>query len=282
MYTSIIHAPELVELLDQPGLSIIDCRFVLGDTEAGHNAYTTSHIPNSYYAHLDRDLSGEVIPGETGRHPFPIVENFIKKCSQWGIDKTSQVVVYDHGHGGIAARLWYLLKWLGHENVAVLNGGWNQWVKMGFPESQDLPKFSRITFYPKTQQNWLVLAEEMKTLSSNEKYSVFDSRTSDRFRGENETIDPVAGHIPGAVSAPFVDNLDENGLFLEKKKLVERFDKLLVGKSPADVVFYCGSGVTACHNILAMSYIGKEGAKLYPGSWSEWITDKNRPVAIGG
>ena len=161
----------------------------------------------------------------------------------------------------------------------MLNGGFAEWQKQGYPISNETPKPAMVNFKPVSQQDWLVTAQEINARDHH--YKVFDSRTSDRYRGENETIDPVAGHIPGAFSAPFVDNLGANGQFLEKEQLIERFEKLLSDHPIEQAVFYCGSGVTACHNLLALSYIGKEGAKLYPGSWSEWITDETRPIALG-
>lgn len=279
MYDSLISPTELNELLPNGETVVIDCRYVLNDQKAGISAYLSSHIPGAYYAHLEEDLSGEIIPGKTGRHPLPHPTDFADLCNRWGIGNHTQVVAYDQSHGGMAARLWFLMRWLGHHKTAVLNGGWNAWTQAGLPTSTEIPPFTEGTFSPKENKKLLVPAEKVAKMATDPKYRVFDSRTADRYRGENETIDPVAGHIPGAVSASFLDNVGPDGVFLEKETLAKRFDNLLDGLPTEQSVFYCGSGVTACHNLLAMSYIGKEGAKLYPGSWSEWITDKNRPVA---
>ena len=282
MFPSIISADQLKGILHKKETVIIDCRFYLADTHAGQKEYAHSHIPGAFYAHLDRDLSGEIILGKTGRHPFPEVEIFAKKCGQWGIDDDAQVVVYDQSHGGIAARLWFLLKWLGHGKVAVLDGGWKHWSENGFPISSERPAISEKTFHPKPKNGWLVQVKKMEQLYADRTFLLVDSRAAERYRGEKEPIDPVAGHIPGAVSAPFLDNLDGDGLFLKKEKLKKRFENLLAGQPLENTVFYCGSGITACHNLLALDYIGMVGAKLFPGSWSEWIVDEKRPIRVVG
>ena len=281
MYATIITASELNEILGKKDLVIVDCRFALADLSKGRKDYDTSHIPGAHYAHLDDDLSGEIIPGKTGRHPFPEINEFVKKCSAWGIDQNTQVVAYDYGHGGIAARLWFMLKWLGHEKVAVLDGGWKNWVSHKFPTSNILPDISAKEFQPSVHNERLVDAKTMETIIKNDKFLIVDSRAAVRYRGEEEPIDPVAGHIPGAVSAPFLENIGENGCFKNIEELKMRFEKILNDRSPENTVFYCGSGVTACHNLLALSHIGIDQVKLYPGSWSHWITDPGRPVETG-
>ena len=282
MYKTLISASQLSSQLGASDLVIIDTRFSLNDTNFGRNAYAEGHIPGAQYAHLDEDLSGEIRPGKTGRHPFPSVEKISKKLSGWGIDNDTQVVVYDQQHGGIAARLWFLLKWLGHEKVAVLDGGWANWVAKEYPVIKDLPEVVEKTFTPNAQPDKLVDVAFMEENLGNSDYIYFDSRAAERYRGEVEPIDPVAGHIPGAISAPFTDNLNAEGLFKSKEELAVRFLDLLKGRPKGRAVFYCGSGVTACHNLLAMEHIGLTSPQLYPGSWSEWIINTDRPVATDG
>lgn len=280
MFTSLINASELANILHLKDTVIIDCRFSSANTEEGRTAYAESHIPNAHYAHLDSDLSGEIIPGTTGRHPFPEVAVITAKLSQWGISNETQVIAYDQGHGGMAARLWFMLKWLGHEKVAVLNGGWSHWQTLKMPTSQSVPTAKAGVFLPRPNVNFLASIEQIeKNISSND-YLVLDARAAERYRGEKEPIDPVAGHIPNAVSAPFTENLNKKGLFKSKEALHERFEHLINDQPIDKTIIYCGSGVTACHNLLALSHIGKDGAKLYPGSWSEWITNIRRPIAI--
>ncbi len=280
MFKSLINASELKQLLPLKDLVIIDCRFSNSDTNSGRNDYTSSHIPNAHYAHLDEDLSGPIIPNITGRHPFPEIEVITQKISRWGISEKTQVIAYDQGHGGIAARLWFILKWLGHEKVAVLNGGWKNWQENGFPVNTNIPNVSPSIFLPRPNMDRILSVEQIEQNLKHPKFLLVDSRSEERYRGDHEPIDPIAGHIPNAVSAPYAENLDESGLFKSKEALSKRFEKLLKGYALDKTIFYCGSGVTACHNLLALSYIGQDHAKLYPGSWSEWITKIQRPIAI--
>ena len=280
MFTSLINASELANIFALNTTVLIDCRTTLGDPEGGRTAYKDGHIPNALFAHLEEDLSGEIIKGSTGRHPFPSIEDFASTCNRWGIDASKQVVVYDQGHGGIAARLWFMLKWLGHKNVAVLNGGWQNWVAQKYPTEQTIKVPTPAVFLPRPNQKALVDINFIAENFANSAYLLVDSRSAERYRGEQEPIDPVAGHIPKAASAPFLENLGSDGLFLAEDKLKERFDHLLKGQALEDTIFYCGSGVTACHNLLALHSIGRENAKLFPGSWSEWITDRQRPIAV--
>lgn len=280
MFKNIIKATELQAILPLDNTVIIDCRSSTADTNWGRNEYQKAHIPKAIHAHLEEDLSGEIITGKTGRHPFPPIEDFAPKCSNWGIDANTQVVVYDQGHGGIAARLWFMLKWLGHEKIAVLDGGWQHWQKEGFPISDETVSPTKRTFLPVPNTNLIVGVGVLESNLEHRDYLVVDSRSAERYRGEHEPLDPVAGHIPYAISAPFAENMGENGQFLPIEKLKERFEEVLKGKSLSDTIFYCGSGVTACHNLLALDYIGQKGAKLYPGSWSDWITDSMRPIAV--
>lgn len=280
MYTTLISANELKGILDQENLTIFDCRHALADTESGRNAYKTAHIPNALFAHLDEDLSGEIIKGTTGRHPFPPLAKIVKKLSNWGVDAKSQVIVYDVGHGGIAARLWFMLKWLGHENVAVLNGGWKYWIEQKFPTNSEIRTPSSTTFKANPNSDLIVDVQFMEANIKTPELIYLDSRTSERYRGEKEPIDPIAGHIPSAISAPWPENLGPDGLFLDKKSLAKRFMKILENQPKGNTIFYCGSGVTACHNLLAMHHLGITSPKLYPGSWSEWIVDESREVVV--
>ncbi len=283
-YTTLISADELSAHLDDPQWAIIDCRFTLGDAERGRKDYLVSHIPGAVYAHLDEDLCARVIPGVTGRHPLPTIDQLVQKFSGWGVDSEVQVVAYDDWPGiglGTAARLWWTLRWSGHNAAAVLDGGWRSWSTAGLPVRLGEERRAPRTFQPVLQSELLVGAAEVERLRIDPAYRLFDSRSADRYRGENETIDPVAGHIPGAISASFAENLGVDGLFLSPQALRKRFEGLL-DKTPAErAVFYCGSGVTATINNLALAHAGLGNAKLYAGSWSEWITDPDRPVETG-
>lgn len=271
MYKTIISTQKLSTMLGQPAVCIVDCRFALADTQAGRKAYEAAHIPGAVYAHLDDDLSGTIKPGVTGRHPLPSVQKLRQLFSAWGIDEKVQVIVYDDKGGGIAARLWWMLRWMGHENVAVLDGGWPKWKAENLPVADEVEQRRGRVFVPQVQEGAYIDRDvvEVNRLSPN--HVVVDSRTTARYRGEEEPIDPIAGHIEGAINAPFPENLTADGVFKSKKILRERFEQLLKDKAPTQVTFYCGSGVTACHNLLAMEYAGFRGAKLYPGSWSEWL-----------
>ncbi|MCB9076138.1 MAG: sulfurtransferase [Anaerolineaceae bacterium] len=277
-YTTLISAEELAEQLFEPGWVVVDCRFVLTDVDRGRQDYQASHIAGAVYAHLDEDLSGPIIPGQTGRHPLPDIDKLARALSGWGIDQKTQVVAYDGGGGGIAARLWWLLRWLGHNAVAVLDGGWANWPQFGYPVRSGIEANTAKTFTPRPRPELIFDAEAVEKIRTDPAYRLGDARGADRFRGENETLDPVAGHIPGAISLPFAANLGPDQRFLPVEKLKERFQAALEETPAEHTVFYCGSGVTAAHNVLAMVHAGRGEARLYPGSWSEWITEKKRPV----
>lgn len=278
VYTTLISTAELSRHLADANWAVVDCRFALADVEQGRRNYRDAHIAGAVYAHLDDDLSGPVIPGRTGRHPLPDVEGFAQTLSNWGIDNQVQVVAYDDAGGAMAARLWWLLRWLGHEAVAVLDGGWPAWRSEGGPERSGIETRPARTFSPRLQAHLLVEVDEVEQHRTDPAFHLIDSRSADRYRGQNETIDPVAGHIPGAVSGPFAHNLDKEGRFLSPAALKARFQDLLGDAPPESAVFYCGSGVTAAHNLLAMAYAGLGDGRLYAGSWSEWIADPKRPV----
>jgi thiosulfate/3-mercaptopyruvate sulfurtransferase len=277
-YNTLIAAETLHQHLDNAHWIIVDCRFSLADTEAGARAYRHGHIPHARYAHLDNDLSSR-ITAHTGRHPLPDFTVLTKKLGAWGITNHSQVIVYDDAGGALAGRLWWLLRCLGHDNVAVLNGGIQQWQKAGYKITTALPKIRPAVFRPYLNDGAWMKALEVQNNLAKKSICLIDARTPPRYRGEQEPIDPVAGHIPSALNRPFQLNLDGNGLFLPAERLYAQFKALIDNKAPEHVVNMCGSGVTACHNVLAMEYAGLKGSKLYAGSWSEWIRNKNRAIA---
>jgi thiosulfate/3-mercaptopyruvate sulfurtransferase len=280
MYQTLIPPPAVFILLHSPSPPILlDTRFSLADTERGRRAFAQAHLPGAQYAHLDEDLSAPVIPGATGRHPLPDIPAIAEKLGKWGITDGVQVVAYDDAGGGIAARAWWLLRWLGHDAAAVLDGGWAAWLAAGLPTSTDTPPPAPARFTPRPRPQMLVDAAHILANPPGER--LIDSRSPDRYRGENETLDPVAGHIPGAVNAFYGDTATPAGISHPPAELRARFQALLGGVPPAKAIFYCGSGVTAARNILAMEHAGLHGSRLYAGSWSEWITDPRRGIASG-
>jgi len=280
-YQTLITTGQLADQLTNPAWAVMDCRFALADPGLGERDYQHSHIPGAVYAHLDRDLAGPVIPGQTGRHPLPAVDNLVNTLSTWGIDSGTQVVAYDSSGGAMAARLWWLLRWLGHNAVAVLDGGWPRWQADGRPVDAAIGLRPPGRFTPRLRPELAVDTAQVDTLRVDSAYRLFDSRAADRYRGENETIDPVAGHIPGAISLPYAGNLGDDGMFLAPDTLKARFAAQL-GQTPVErAVFYCGSGITAAHNVLAVAHAGLGEARLYAGSWSEWIANPARPIATG-
>ncbi len=282
IYSTIISVPALISEFENPNLAIIDCRFSLTDTEAGRQNYLAAHIPGAVYAHLDEDLSSPVISGTTGRHPLPAIEKLAVKLGDWGIDSSSQVVAYDDAGGALAAsRLWWLLRWLGHNAAAVLDGGWQAWLEAGETLHSGLEMRPARTFVPHIQNGILIDADEILNRLGDSNFLLLDSRDEARYRGDEEPIDPVAGHIPTAHPSPHLNTLDQKGKFLPQEELRSQFTALLGEVSPGDTVFYCGSGVTAAQNVLAMAHAGMGIARLYAGSWSEWITDPLRPIAVG-
>ena len=261
-------------------LRIVDCRFDLGDIEAGRSAYANSHIPGAVYAHLDDDMSGPIVPGRTGRHPLPDAADFARTLSRLGISNQSQVALYDDSGGSMAARMWWMLRWIGHQAVAVLDGGWSAWTAAGLPTSSGVETPQPASFTASPRPELVVDATEMLAKTASGGALVIDARGADRFRGENETHDPIGGHIPGASNLPHTGNL-RAGHFRDPAELAARFSELMGNRPPSEVIFYCGSGVSACHNALALEHAGIGEARLYPGSWSDWITDPSRPTAQG-
>ena len=279
MPSTLITAAELNPHLGDARWAVVDCRFSLDDCERGRRDYEQAHIPGAVYAHLDHDLSGEKVPGKTGRHPLPEVQSFAQTLSAWGIDSDTQVVVYDDLGGSMAARLWWMLRWMGHCNVALLDGGWQSWLQTGLSVRGAGESRTPKRFEPHEVPGAFVSADEVEQYRSDPRYLILDARSALRFRGEIEPVDAVAGHIPGAVSAPWEENLTPQGTFLSAELLHVRYSGLVKSVPAGNVICYCGSGVTAAHDIVAISHAGLGMARLYPGSWSEWITNKKRPVA---
>jgi len=282
MYTTLIEPADLLERYADPDWTVLDCRFDLARPNWGREVYAAGHIPRALYAHLDEDLSGPITP-DSGRHPLPAVESLARTLGGWGVDGNVQVIAYDQGNGAYAARLWWLLRWLGHARVAVLNGGFAAWQQAGLPVSAESEVRAARQFTARPLQAAVVATSDVARWVENGDLgrgakTLIDARAADRFAGQNETLDPVAGHIPGARNHPFARNLDPSGRFLAADTLRSSWTDTLAGSSPAQVVAMCGSGVTACHNLLALEVAGLPGGRLYAGSWSEWIRDGRRPI----
>ena len=282
MYTSLISTDELARQLSDPALVLVDCRHNLSDVDAGQRAYGASHLPGARFMHMDRDLSGERTGGN-GRHPLPDVAALSGSLSRAGIDASKQVVAYDQNNGMWASRLWWLLHWLGHDAAAVLDGGIDKWIAEGRPITTDRPSVQSARFVAMTPRPVISSADILRGLSnhSSNPLTIIDARAPERFRGDIEPLDPVAGHIPGAINRPYGANLTPQQTFKPAELLRAEFDAQLGGAPLSSVVHQCGSGVTACHNLLAMEVAGLPGSRLYPGSWSEWVADPARPVARG-
>lgn len=259
-------------------LVLLDARHNLKDPSWGPKAYEAGHIPGAVHAHVDRDLSAAP-RAATGRHPLPDVDDFREACSRWGIDDGTQVVCYDDWGGAWASRAWWLLRYYGHERVAVLDGGIQAWQEAGHALTTEAAHRPRKAFRGHPGHMPTITTWELTTRAPR---CLVDARAPARYRGDEEPVDPVGGHIPHAINLPFSANTDEKGRFLPREALRARYEAALGGQKPQDVAFYCGSGVTAPHDILAMEIAGLPGAALYPGSWSEWIRNPLRPVEKGG
>lgn len=260
---------------------IFDCRHDLGDVDKGARAYAAGHVPGALHAHLDADLSAAKT-GRNGRHPLPSADAFAAWLGARGVRSDDVVIAYDDGAGAYAARLWWMLRWLGHAQVAVLNGGFAAWVREGRPVATELPTFAPATYLPRVKESERVDTAAVLQNLERGAFQVLDARGANRFAGRDETMDPVAGHIPGAINRPFTENVTADGTFKPPAELRREFDALLDGRPSAQIVHQCGSGVTATHNLLAMEIAGLDGSRLYPGSWSEWCSDPSRPVASDG
>ena len=282
-FKTLVDAETLERHLADPTFALVDCRFMLDDEGWGLRAYMESRVPGSCFADVDRDLSGQKT-GTNGRHPLPDPSALVDTFGRLGIDRATQVVAYDQGGGMYASRLWWLLRWMDHSAVAVLDGGFANWqserrrVESGAPP----PGRPARVFVGGPQPGMIVDAIDVARLIGDPRWRLLDARAPERYRGDVEPIDRVPGHIPGARSRPFASNLNERGMFLPARTLRDQLQQVIAGAEPAHVVSYCGSGVTACHNLLAIEHAGLSGAKLYPGSWSEWSSDPDRPVERGG
>jgi thiosulfate/3-mercaptopyruvate sulfurtransferase len=278
-YTTLVDTDTLARHLDDPTWVVFDCRHDLARPDWGAAEYARSHIPGARFLHLDRDLSAPMT-GTNGRHPLPDPEAIAAKLGAAGVGPATQVVLYDAQAGVYAARAWWTLRWLGHDAVAILDGGWAKWLKEDRPETAAVPAASPARFVarlrPLAVDAGFVLAHLREPA-----VKIVDARANDRYRGENETLDPVAGHIPGSVNRVIRENLDASGRFKPPAQLRAEWEAFLGGLAPGQVVHSCGSGVAACHNLFAMELAGLSGSRLYGGSWSEWVADPSRPVATG-
>jgi thiosulfate/3-mercaptopyruvate sulfurtransferase len=277
--STVISGAELAARLTDRELVVVDCRASLQSPTAGGDLYRQGHVPGARFADLLNDLSGPIVRGRTGRHPLPSIAELVTRFRAWGIGRATQVVAYDDAGGAFAARLWWLLRWLGHDAAAVLDGGFPAWVAAGYPVTAEIPTPAPGDFEARPRPELLVSVEELGRGDAS-RGKVFDARAPERFRGDVEPIDPVAGHIPGALNLPFADNLSE-GRLRPAAELRARFERALDGSAPEDAIVYCGSGVTACHDVLAFAHAGLPLPRLFAGSFSEWITDPSRPVAKG-
>lgn len=280
-YQTLISSAQLAAGLQLPQWVVVDCRFALAEPELGAQQYQRGHIPGAHYAHLNRDLSGPVRPGQTGRHPLPDVGAIERTLGGWGIGAGVQVVAYDDSGGTMAARLWLMLRWLGHTAAAVLDGGLPAWQAAGYTLSSAPAAQTPRRFNAHLNNALLASAADVAAARTDAQRALLDVRSAVRFRGEEEPLDAVAGHIPGARNAPHTDSLQPDGSFRPVAELHAHFDALLHGASAADCILYCGSGVTAAHTALALQHAGHQPPRVYVGSWSEWITDPARPVATG-
>ena len=276
-FTTLISTGALALHLPDSAFVIVDCRFKLDDVQWGEREYVAAHIPGASYAHLDRDLSGAKT-GTNGRHPLPDPKTLSATLGRLGIESGLQVVAYDQGNGMFASRLWWLLRWLGHDAVAVLDGGFAKWTAEARETRTGVEHAAPRAFHGSPRAAMTVDANAVASLMKQGGWRLIDARAPERYRGEVEPLDKLPGHIPGAANHFFQTNVDEKGVFLTPEDLRTRHAPALGGVAPDHVVAYCGSGVTACHNLLAMEHAGLAGAKLYAGSWSEWSADPQRPV----
>ena len=281
-FTTLISVQDLAQNINEPNWVVLDCRHDLADSNAGRTAYSEGHLPSAQFAHLDFDLSGNKISeigAFCGRHPLPDRDVFVAKLRTWGISDSTQVVAYDAQGGIFAARLWWMLRWIGHPASAVLNGGIQAWKAAGQKLATGAPAARRGSIHEHPALVKLVSSHDVQVNIMSKQKTLVDARSPDRFRGENETLDPVGGHIPGAINRFFKDNLQEDGSFKSAVQLHDEWAQLIA--DPRSSIMQCGSGVTACHNLLALEIAGMTGAALYAGSWSEWCIDPRRPVATG-
>lgn len=279
MYDTLIEASELKVLLTtHSNICLFDCRFSLADTAIGKKLWKTSHIPGAYYSHLDDDLSSKLVPGVTGRHPLPKPEDFVNWLRLHGVNRDTQIIAYDSAAGAIACRLWWLCRWIGHDSCAVLDGGFSAWEAIGETGANRATPSRNGNI---VRQPSLVKSFNTQGVIEHKSALLVDAREYPRYLGEQEPIDAVAGHIPGAISYPFPENIDKNGKFKSAIDLRSRFNSLQEQSQKKELIMYCGSGVTAIHNILAMTIAGFDSPTLYEDSWSGWILNSDREIAVG-
>ena len=279
MARHLAEAAELHAMLNAPRLRLFDCRFSLADPQRGRADYGAGRIAGALYVHLDRDLAQNP-GGGRGRHPLPAMQTFARTLCRLGLTAGDHAVVYDDAGGAIAARMWWMLRWAGHESARLLNGGLQAWLRAGYALDTAPPPSPPPSQFTAIADDTLTVNTVDVEQRAQKRFVLVDARAAARYRGEKEPIDAVAGHIPGALNLPFEENLDGDGRFLAPQKLRERFARIGVSeKNAAAVVHMCGSGVTACHNVLAMECAGLSGSRLYPGSWSAWVGSGAREIA---
>ena len=277
-YKTIISAKDLIKNLGNDNFIIFDCRCDISDSSYGIDAYNEGHIENSIFVDIDHDLASEKT-ADSGRHPLPDPKLFSEKLSQWGMTNNKQAVIYDDAGGAFAGRMWWILKWLGHSDVAVLDGALGAWMSSGGKLTSKVTIFERAVFEPNLNDSMHVSIKDVEDAQYKMNKLIIDARSKERYLGIKDPVDPIAGHIPGAISHPLGKNLDKNGHFKSPEELRHNFIKLIGDTASSDIISMCGSGITACHNILALEISGIKNVSLFVGSWSEWITDKSRPIA---
>jgi thiosulfate/3-mercaptopyruvate sulfurtransferase len=278
MEKMLVTTHELAQHLADPQWVVFDVRHDLMDPERGRRAYAKAHVPGAYFLHVDDDLSGKKT-GKNGRHPLPDIEDFAARMNERGVTPQTQVVVYDDLGGNFAVRLWWMLRWLGHERVALLDGGYPLWEREGRQVTKDVPPPRKGAFVPRPREGATVDLDYVAEHREDPALKLIDARAAERFKGLQEPIDPVAGHIPGAVNRFWQKNLRPDGLFKAPEQLRKEYMEFLGATAPEQAVHMCGSGVTSCHNMFAMELAGIPAGRLYAGSWSEWCADPARPIA---
>lgn len=273
----LISTDQLSNQINDPKLVVIDCSFNLADTDWGYQNYLKGHLPGAYYADLDKNLSSKITE-KSGRHPLPDEKKFIQFCSKLGINSEKKVVLYDTESGAYAGRLWWLLRSFGHDDTMLLDGGLDGWIKKGLPLDQNPPSYYPEVFEGVFSKKYFVSSDEIETMINSDKFTIIDARSPIRYSGKEEPIDPIAGHIPGAINVFHKENLLENGCFKPYEELKNLYYPHIKNMKQENIILYCGSGVTSCLDLLALASIGITNARLYLGSWSEWIQDNKHQI----